>query len=169
MESCDRAYELLEATRTTTATEAIANPSRADQSLLATNHAESTSIEIKLPSLPLPQASTQYEDWSFADQSGYNHLDPYTSIGRPQYTEQSWTPRDSKPFHRKRFPKSTRVYTTEVKCYICKQNHAVHACETLLRSTIADRIELVKKHRLCLNCQQRTPHSRVQVQCVPSV
>ena len=51
---------------------------------------------MKLPSLPLPQISGHYEDWSFEDQSVYNPLNSYTSIERSQYIKQSCTPRDPK-------------------------------------------------------------------------
>ncbi|CAL8068951.1 unnamed protein product [Orchesella dallaii] len=38
------------------------------------------------------------------------------------------------------------------KCVICDTEHSVYQCKTFVSATVAERNNLVKKHRLCFNC-----------------
>ena len=39
-----------------------------------------------------------------------------------------------------------------IKCYVCEDNHRVSDCPTYRDSSITERVDLVKKHRLCFSC-----------------
>lgn len=119
---------VLQSTRTIAATEAItsSNPGRTDHSL------QTTFIDTKLKSPPLPQVSGRYEDCPWlADRFRCSHLDSYTSIERSQHTV--YTAR-LKTFSHKYIPKMVRL------CHSSQMLHMqiVYTCETLLRSTTAD-------------------------------
>ncbi|KAG5878572.1 hypothetical protein JTB14_005999 [Gonioctena quinquepunctata] len=39
-----------------------------------------------------------------------------------------------------------------MKCFFCKNNHAIYSCESFLKLSVENRIQEAKKKHLCLNC-----------------
>lgn len=47
----------------------------------------------------------------------------------------------------------TYVAMTNVnKCVMCKDNHEIYQCKQFLQAAVRDRLDIIKKGRLCLNC-----------------
>ncbi|XP_063915614.1 uncharacterized protein LOC135131698 [Zophobas morio] len=47
---------------------------------------------------------------------------------------------------------ATHVSTSSIQCSICNQNHQLFRCKNFLEMTVAQRINEIKKHKLCQNC-----------------
>jgi len=52
----------------------------------------------------------------------------------------------------------TNVATTNLSCQKCKANHQLYHCEEFFKLPIEERLKIVKKAHLCLNCLRSTTH-----------
>lgn len=63
---------------------------------------------------------------------------------------------EKNPLHRNKRPGSHGFVAvknnTDYECYYCKRNHSIFKCESFLNLSVNQRIDVVKKLRLCLNC-----------------
>lgn len=49
-------------------------------------------------------------------------------------------------------PRTTSLLSTVSKCVSCKGNHPLYACKDFIKLSPEDRLKLVQRHRLCVNC-----------------
>lgn len=59
-------------------------------------------------------------------------------------------------FHPKRSSNTTSAFIIQPgnvqKCWLCKNNHSIYSCPTLITKSPAERYHLVKQNHLCVNC-----------------
>lgn len=53
---------------------------------------------------------------------------------------------------------TTNVAVSNVSCPQCKGNHPIYFCEAFLQLSVENRVQTVKKARLCSNCLRSTSH-----------
>jgi len=50
------------------------------------------------------------------------------------------------------------IATTNLSCSLCKENHYLYHCEKFIKLPVDERIKLVKKCHICINCLRSSSH-----------
>jgi len=89
--------------------------------------------------------TTFVKKWMTKFPSHSNHHLPSPAPSKPSKPPYSKPDQPSSP-NKKPFP----------SCHACGQNHSLHKCETFRNLGVDARTDLVKKHKLCMNCFSST-------------
>nr|XP_034174768.1 uncharacterized protein LOC117601732 [Osmia lignaria] len=75
--------------------------------------------------------------------------------GEELETEVPTTSRGTDRFQRNRVSSKGHTYVAMAnvnKCVMCKDNHEIYQCKQFLQAAVRDRLDVIKRSRLCLNC-----------------